>query len=213
MQQESESISKNKTELNKAINILIISCLIWLPVALKSQQKDFQIWTSAAVSKEYNKKFTLGAELQSRFENNVSQLNNYFTELSGKYEITKWYRPGINYRLSRWGDGLGAEQRVDLDNTFRIKMDNNRIDFRARAQREFDRGELSEDNLRFKFQFQHKFSKKLKSYAAAEYWYTWEYAEGFRNWSRQRYTGGLEFEFTKNNSFCINFIFSEFTIY
>ncbi len=166
-----------------------------------SQQKDFQIWSGAAISKEFNKKLTLGAELQSRFENNASQIGTYFTEFSAKYVFADWYKPGVNYRLTRWGEGFGANQRFDIDNTLRFKAKDERFYIRFRWQREFYRGVLAEDDLRFRIKYAHKFSKKFRMSLASEHFYTWEYDEGFANWGRQRYTAGMEYEFAKKNSF------------
>ncbi len=180
-------------------NIITFCLGLLISLNVIGQQNDFQIWTGAGISKELNKKFSIAGQLQARFDNNSSALGNHFLELSTKYEVADWYRPSINYRLSQWDEGFGVNQRFDFDQTFRIEAKDERFYARIRLQREFFRGSLDEDNIRFRFRYAHKFNKKFKMYGDAEYFYSWEYEEGFRNWSRQRYTGGLEFEIGKKS--------------
>lgn len=169
-----------------------------LSSGLIAQQKDFHLWTGAAISKEFNKKFTLGAELQTRLNQNASTINTTFGEFGAKYAVADWYRIGTSYRIG--SKGFGLNHRIDLDNTFRVKLNDERFYFRIKAQRDFYRNAIDDDNLRFRLKYLHKFSKKFRGYAAAEYFYGWEYADGFRNWRRQRYTGGVEYRFKKKNS-------------
>lgn len=163
-----------------------------------AQQKDFQLWSNAGMSKEFNKKFTLGGEFNTRFNQNVSSIDNYFVDLSAKYKVSDWYKPGITYRL-RWANDARFRQRLDIDNTFRVKLNDERFYFRVKAQREFENSARGDDALRLRLKYSHEFGKKVKGYAAGEYFYSWRYTDGVRAWTRQRYTGGLEFEFKKKN--------------
>ena len=133
-----------------------------------------------------------------RLNQNVSRINTTFGELGAKYAIVDWYKIGTNYRLC--SKGFGLNHRIDFDNTFRIKLNDERFYFRVKVQRDFYRNAIDDDNLRLRLKYQHKFSKKFKGYVAGEYFFAWEYSEGFSNWKRQRYTGGFEYQFKNKNS-------------
>ena len=185
--------------MKRNLHIVGLLCLVFLITdSLYAQQKDLQLWTGAALSKEFNKKFTIGAEFQTRLNQNVSRINTTFGEFGAKYAIADWYKIGTNYRLG--SKGFGLNHRIDFDNTFRIKLNDERFYFRVKVQRDFYRNAIDDDNLRLRLKYQHKFSKKFKGYVAGEYFFAWEYSEGFSNWKRQRYTGGFEYQFKKKNS-------------
>mgnify|MGYP003915040113 FL=1 len=184
--------------MKKNLYIVGFLCLAFLTSEnLFAQQKDFQLWTSAGISKEFNKKFTLGGQFQTRFDQNSSALGTTFGEIGAKYSVADFFKTGVNYRFRTRGEGL--TQRIDFENTLRLKLNDERFYFRILVQRDFYRSAIDDDNLRLRLKYQHKFSKKVKGYLAAEYFYGWEYADGFRNWRRQRYTGGFEYEFKKKS--------------
>ena len=184
--------------MKRNLHIVGLLCLAFIITdSLVAQQMDFQLWTSAGISKEFSKKFTVGGQFQTRLNQNVSRVNTTFGELGAKYSLSDWYKVGANYRFGSKGSGLN--QRVDFENTFRIKLDGERFYLRILVQRDFYRNTIEDNNLRFRLKYQHKFGKKFKGYVAGEYFYAWEYSDGFSNWKRQRYTGGFEYEFKKKS--------------
>lgn len=184
--------------MKRSLHIVGLLCLVFLITKnLVAQQKDFQLWTSAGISKEFSKKFTVGGQFQTRLNQNVSRVNTTFGELGAKYSLSDWYKVGANYRFGIKGSGLN--QRVDFENTFRLKLNGERFYLRILVQQDFYRNSIEDDNLRFRLKYQHKFSKKFKGYLAGEFFYGWEYSEGFSNWKKQRYTGGFEYELKKKS--------------
>ena len=54
-----------------------------------AQEKDFGLWTTVNLEKKFSKKFSGTLTQEFRFNENVSQLDNAFTNLSADYNFSK----------------------------------------------------------------------------------------------------------------------------
>ena len=176
--------------MNRILPYLIISLiLLGLLNDAFSQKDDFKLWLGAEASKEIFKNTELSGRIQNRFGNNLQSTEKIFGELGLGYKVTDFYSTGLKYRVSDFDYIAPISHRIDFDNSFEYERFNDKIDVRIRLQHRFlANSSLGKNRARIRFGFTHKFSKKFKVYAKAEYFYTSFYR--YQNWDQQRYTAG-----------------------
>ena len=111
-------------------------------------QVDNSLWLSGGVKYAYNKKLDFAGELNFRMEPVV--LNTFFTELSVKYEVAKWFKPSIDYRIISDRNDFGnyhLSQRFNLNAN--LSHNWNRFEFgaRVRLQGSFNRVRSTESSF------------------------------------------------------------------
>ncbi len=72
--------------------------------------RDFETWSALALNYKLNKKVTLGLEEQLRLKDNSSVIDQYFTEVTGKYKLINGLSPGLGLRYIRENDNVGKVQ-------------------------------------------------------------------------------------------------------
>lgn len=147
------------------------------------QVKDANLWVGYGLDFELTKKISLELESQTRFNNNASSFNQFYTELSAGYKIIKPIDFSVTYRYSRKnsGDYYFSQNRFCFDLSIKHKLDMG-LEFktRARYQHVFDR--LKEVNYiypdkanlyrqSFKIGYEHPDFKLLSPYIGAELFY------------------------------------------
>jgi hypothetical protein len=168
--------------------LIILICPQGIFKAL-GQVHDMQLWTSAEVRKEFFNRLKISPSLQSRFNNNMSNLSSLMTDFGAEYKVTDYYASGLVYRMSDIGE-RPLSQRICFDNSFTYKRFNDRFELRLRLQRRFANITSSElDRMRLRVGYTHIFSKKFRTYIKAEYFYAASIYR--RNWDRQRYSAGV----------------------
>ncbi len=104
------------------------------------QEKDFCIWTTVNIEKKFSKKFTAAISQEIRFDENATQLDNAFTNLTAEYNFTKSLNASLNYRLinKRLIDGYYQQRnRIYVDVAYRYKNNDYSFTFRTRFQDQF----------------------------------------------------------------------------
>jgi hypothetical protein len=96
-------------------------------------QVENELWLSGGVKYAYSKKLDFAGELNFRSEPVV--LNTFFTELSIKYELAKWFKPSFDYRIisdrNKYGN-YHLSHRFNLNAN--LSHDWNRFEFGARVR-------------------------------------------------------------------------------
>jgi hypothetical protein len=189
-------------------------------------QKDFGLWTGVDVRIPILKKLDVGVELQSRFESNVSQVERSFVSPYVKYELHKYVRLGLDYRLSNLPTGggfFGSEYThrttldIELKNLVELVQKKARLDLtaRIRATHEVESGDLNNTNLRGRLKIAYNLPKtKLEPHVAAEVFYhfndqisyTFSSVETRHRVSKYRLRAGLSYPLTKQHSVKLYYI-------
>jgi hypothetical protein len=98
-----------------------------------NSQIDHELWFSGGAKYSVNKKLDLSGELNFRMEPVV--LNTFFTEMTAKYKVTKWFKPSIDYRFvldrNKYSN-YKLSHRANFNANFGKKW--NRFDFGLRAR-------------------------------------------------------------------------------
>lgn len=155
----------------------ILLIILLLPLSVLGQQ-DLGAWTGVKVHVPVNKRWNAGLEMQSRFESNISVANELFLSPYVEYDLKKWIRVDLAYRLTNYpADGYGHRESIDLvlqDLQKFIFSKKNRLslDFRLRGTYEYRTKDENDTYLRFRFGGSYNLPKtKLKPSIDLEWFY------------------------------------------
>ena len=160
-----------------------------------SQNQDFGIWTGIKVSKEISKKGSAFGEIQGRFNQNASKRKSTYLQTGVNYKFTKWYKLGLVYRYTNYGEY--DANRFDIDNSFKYKLKKNTFEIRLKYQKSFVTSKIKGNRFRIRFKYILKVNKKFIPYLKAQYFYSNTY--NYNNWNQQRYTIGTVIRIKKKN--------------
>lgn len=173
------------------------------------ENRDFETWTSAEFRYRPTKKWRIGLEAQLRLKENSSEIDGYFGELTGGYEIFKGFRTMLGFRMISRNDNTGRQQgyenfvRLHLDASYRHKIERLGLNYRLRYQTRDElgvtneNGDFADQMLRLKIGTEYNFKKwKLDPQLSAEIFHENDRneEEGF---DKFRVTFGTEYKFKK----------------
>lgn len=192
----------------------IIILFILLTTTCVGQMKDIGAWTGIKLSQKIDKKaeFTLSQGL--RFDNNLSNTSNLFTQFKGTYEILKPLTFSIAYRWAKkndWNKDFSFENRYQFDLRYKFKKKKfsakNRLRFQSKYAdyRTTEYGFLPENYLRNAVEFNYKVVKKITPFASFEIFYPLNAYD--KNIDKLRYQLGSNFEINKRLSAELFFIY------
>ena len=158
------------------MNRKLIIILFVFPFVAKSQVvSDAKLWTGISVNKKINDlEISFSEEL--RFDENVSHVDKFFSELGAKYKLIKGLYVGVNYRYSRDNDyesrNYDMNHRIDFGLTYKYKVNDFRLSFRTKIQ---TKSALPEENnstfSRNKFVVKYKLNEKISPFVFYEFYY------------------------------------------
>jgi len=96
---------------------------------------DFEAWAGITVQKSFlDKKLDLSLTQEFRFDDNSSHLDNYFTQLGGRYEIIDGLKIGGAYRFIRnnRNSGYRNEHRFNADVSYKHQVNQFTLNYRFR---------------------------------------------------------------------------------
>lgn len=177
----------------KSLYIVLFFAVLWLPAL--AQNKDFGVWTGVKVSKDITKEWKIIGEVQSRFNQNAtSWASNYF-QVESSYKVAKFYKIAVAYRFTNRAEA--AENRIDVDQNFKYKIQHNSFQIRLKYQNSFTSSGSDEQRIRVRFKYSYKVNKKFKPYLKAQYFYTLK--NDYSDWDQQRYGIGTLLRVAKRN--------------
>tara|TARA_R110001583_G_scaffold1670_1_gene12982 strand:+ start:1331 stop:2032 length:702 start_codon:yes stop_codon:yes gene_type:complete len=148
---------KNKATIIISILIMVITANISY-----SQNSDLANWTTIELKYKLNKKWNFGIEEQLRLKEDISTIDEYFTQLNTEYSITKSFKLGGGFRYIRENDNVGKVQgyknhfRFQVDASFKQKINDFSIKYRLRYQNKNElgvsnsEGDYANQHIRFK---------------------------------------------------------------
>jgi hypothetical protein len=78
-------------------------CVGFLTISASGQENDFGLWTSAGLSKDFDK-WEFGLDSELRTKNNASQLHRISFGLNAEYKFTKPFDIGVAYIFILYND-------------------------------------------------------------------------------------------------------------
>jgi hypothetical protein len=191
---------------------LLISFLLALYI-LQAQEEvqDIQFWSSVQFNVDLPKRFSASVQYQIRLDNNISSIKGSYLSVGVGYEIIKKYLSGeVDYRYvastkndrHRFGFGLTGKYK-----TGKVGFSN-----RLLYQREheyfnaaYEGGHEPTNYLRNRFQVKVDLPKRFDVYASIEPFV--RFSNKFNDVDRIRTITGVDWEFVKNHSFSLFYLF------
>lgn len=176
-----------------------------------------RLWLSSGVkTNAINDDLSLQAALQGRFFDN-GRYDKIFPELSVKYDVTKWFKPSIDYRLifnqsrTSYERSVGHRLNVNLN----IDYDYERFDFQFRARYQYSFTRLSGESgydpdfdnaLRLKPKIKYNIKgSKIDPLIESEWYYNTNFGEIGRQFIKYRFAIGVEMNLPKKHELTIKY--------
>lgn len=156
------NILKIKIPLFSKLALLNIVLFTNLNYSQTDGDKDWASWNTIGIEYELNKKWSFGLEEQLRLKENISEIDEYFTQLNADYKILKNFKLGGGLRYIRENDNQGNIQgyenffRFNVDATYKHKLDRFTLAYRLRYQNKNElgvssnEGDFANQNIRLK---------------------------------------------------------------
>lgn len=187
--------------------IRLVAVLLFLPLVFIGQQ-DFGLWTKANFDYKFNKKFSLTSKTELRSEENARERSQFYSQLSGKYKLSKAVSFSLAYRLKSlkrvYGEELQQRWHTDL-NVRLLKSEGLSVLFRTRTQLGFAfNGNSFSERLRLKVKY--KFNKKLSYFIYDEIYIAINNNENYNRFNKIRFGTGIEYKLNKSISAQIKYL-------
>jgi len=196
--------------------ILILACSIAASAfTVNAQQKDAGLWTSVTVEHQVTRKMSVSVSEQLRMYQNISDINQFFTDLGAQYELSESFRVSLNYRLSSTNEQtyFKTRHRFYVDLSYRYKLKPLVLGLRQRVQRQVEalksseNGDVPEWYSRTKFSVKLDLDKKYAPYLSSEIYYVIDNLNEEDNvFDKIRYEAGLDYKFNRRNSLNIFYL-------
>ncbi len=202
------------------LRLLLFSLFLVFIQQLSAQEtkvvRDLRLWTGAAIEKSLGKAWTLSLKEEIRFKNDVSEINNYFTDAGLRYNINKNFALDLGYRYTRdknSDDSYDNLTRYNLDLRYKGRLDFITLTYRLRYQKEVEGFNLIEQGTDYEKYVRNRLKvfytdfKKITPYASFELFQLFEYAEP-AELEYFRVQGGIKYEPGKLGTFTLAYGFN-----
>ena len=169
--------------------------------------RDLESWTSAKLKYKFSKKLDFGIEEQLRLKDDARTVDQYFTEITADYDITKHIGIGLGGRYIKQNDNVGKIQgyeshfRWNVDLAYKHKVERFALKYRIRYQNKDElqiseaQGDTAKRTVRLKVSADYNIKNwKLDPEVAAEVFNRLNNSEGLY---RMRFTVGTTYKFKK----------------
>lgn len=171
-----------------------------------AQQNDFGVWGSIAVTHKFSRKLSATIEEQFRFNQNASNLVQYFTDAGLEYSISKKFKVALCYRFinSDQYTYYSKRHRLYADLSYKTKSSRLQLLLRTRLQEQqqdihsSEHGRIPAWYSRNKITAKIDLNKKYSPYVSAELFYMISAPnEDGGIIDKMRYAAGVEYEFNR----------------
>ncbi len=172
------------------------------------QVNDAGLWTSVSVEKKLSSRITAGLSQEFRFNENISELGTFFTELGAEYKINKYLDISAGYRFinkRRLDDSYSKRHRYLVNVTARRKFNNLSVAFRTRFQSQYsdvyssDEGSIPDNYVRTKLTLKYDLNRKYNPVISGESFFHVNRPDGLLM-DGYRLSAGIEYDFSKKSS-------------
>jgi hypothetical protein len=137
---------------------------LFFSISLFGQVNDAGLWTSVGIDKDLADDFKADLEMETRFYENISELESAFLDLSLEYKLTKFLDVGVDYRFGNkkeLNDIYLLRQRVAGNIYLDTDWRDLEFGYRLRLQRNLEGIRRDEAGIEFSSAVRHKFSITL----------------------------------------------------
>jgi hypothetical protein len=147
------------------IPMILLLCLA-LPGTAQDNRvvRDLRLWTGAKIEKDFGTDWRLSLEEEIRFKENISEIDNIFTEAELRYRINKnfYLNAGFRYTSDRNDDGsYDGLARNHFSLQYRGRLEFITFDYRLKYQREVEAAKLFERNAPYEKIFRNRLGVRI----------------------------------------------------
>ena len=189
------------TNVMKKTNLIL--CLLLTVTSISfAQNEDTELWTSVELNYKASKKWSFELREMIRFKEDISAVDQYYTQGSATYEFIDNFALALGYRFIRKNDNQGAWQgyenigRIQSDLIYKFKTGrwSNGLRLRYQNRKNFTKTDQIQNAIRFKGGTSYnirnwKLDPKL----------TYEYFIPDTGFNRYRITFGTDYKFSKTS--------------
>lgn len=142
-----------------AFLLLLLNAALSLLAQETKVVSDLHLWTGVQLEKTFAKDWTVSLGEEFRFKHDISEINNYFTELGIRYRINKNFALQGNYRFTRdrkQDQSYENLSRYNFDLRYKGKLDFLTIKYRLRYQKEMEGFRMAEHNIPYETYMRHR---------------------------------------------------------
>lgn len=152
-----------KAEVYTKLRFVFLLLLLNVVLPLLAQEtkvvSDLHLWTGVQLEKTFAKDWTVSLGEEFRFKHDISEINNYFTELGIRYTINKNFALQGNYRFTRdrkQDQSYENLSRYNFDLRYKGKLDFMTIKYRLRYQKEVEDFKMADQNIPYERYLRHR---------------------------------------------------------
>ena len=195
--------------MKKTYLSLLLSIMFASVTFAQTGSDDMETWTSVRLRYKASKKWSFELQEQLRLKENSSVTDQYFTQLTSKYRLTKKLALGLGLRYIKRNDNQGGIQgfedhfRYHFDLSFKHSLDRFTFNHRLRYQNKNElgvseeEGDFAKKNIRLKTAVTYNVRKwKLDPKLSAEI-FNKSHEGGTNGFSKYRVTFGTSYDLKK----------------
>ena len=162
------AIPIRKRKIGTRLLVLTVILYTLTPVAAQDTKvvKDLQLWTGAKIKKTFAKDWTVSLQEEIRLKQNVSEINNHFTEIGLRYRINKNFALEGDFRYTwdkKKDKSYEGISRYNFDLRYKGVIDFLTINYRLRYQKEAEGMKVFEMNAPYVKQLRHRLTVRMNS--------------------------------------------------
>jgi len=186
--------------------LLLSVCFSNISYGQTDDTSDWLMWNTIGFKYKLNKKWSFALEEQLRLKEDISEVDEYFTQLEAEYKILKNFSLGAGLRYIRENDNQGNIQgyenhfRFNIDATYKHKVERFSLAYRLRYQNKNElgvstsEGDYANQNIRLKTSIKYNIRKwPLDPKFSAEIFNHFE-KEDDNGFSKYRLTFGTDYD-------------------
>ena len=189
--------------------VLLGTCFALSVVSAFAQQDDAGLWSSVTIKHKVTRRMSVSLSEQIRMHQNVSEVEQFFTDAGVDYEFIPAFKVSVNYRLTSKNQltYYSTRHRFYVDLSYKQKLKPIAISLRQRVQSQVEsihsseNGRIPEWYTRTKLAVKLDLGKKYSPYLATEYYYVIDnLKEEDQVFDKARYEVGIDYDFNKQSS-------------
>jgi hypothetical protein len=188
--------------------IALLSGIFFVSIA-QAQQNDFGIWAGVSISHKFTQRLSGTVEEQIRLNQNATAIDQYFTDLSLEYSLSKKFKFAFGYRfINNFQQTYYSKRhRIYADLSYKTKFSMLQFILRTRLQEQqkdiysSETGYIPAWYSRNKITTKLDLNRKYTPYASAEMMYLIKAPNVSINYiEKWRYCFGVEYDFNRMHS-------------
>ncbi len=182
--------------------------------SVSAQVNDAGLWASINLEKKITRKVSIHFTEELRFNENISELGMFFSELTGEYRFSKLLSVSGGYRFinkRRLDDSYSKRHRYLFNLNVKEKVGNLAMNVRIRYQSQYSDVESSPDGkipsnyIRPKLTLKYDLNKKYTPWIYGELFVNVNRADGMLL-DNYRVGGGVEYDFSKRSTLELGYL-------